>query len=192
MKLLTVTSAIALAISNLVGAEPDVAALERGYAGASRTLEASMTAALEDSQTTTKLLEPLQKSAELLNIVIQRVDKVMGKPSDPDARLVAPKQFRFDAISAKPPSLKQDPADLYARYHSTVTLRFSTPPSEPSVPLVFDFPVTATPEMKWAFPDTAAVLKLVQADINKRANSVVEIAKKFSSLADQIERKKGR
>jgi len=115
--LIVTISAISIAKSQ----EPDVTALEQGYKAAAEALTQELTEEAKKPEVSGAVLANLYKASETMNDVSRRMARAINKP--PSTPGVPPARLQVESVSNRPPSLKQNPQDLYDRFKSFVIVR---------------------------------------------------------------------
>lgn len=125
--------------------------LEAGYASAAQKLRAEVEEKLTHQRVRDGIFDTLRVGHE-------RRARAEGREPAPFRDGV-----KVIDISTVPPGLRQDPNDLYWRYHSAVRVRFQLLDFDGQVltdrkPIDVDVPVAARPNGEWIFPEPRSVI----------------------------------
>lgn len=175
--------AATLLAGNVYAGEPDTAALERGYTEASSKLAEQVVSSFKDPKVCDRIFYGFR---------LQQMDQKTGMRKIDDGA-----SMRLDAISTKPPTLRQDPNDLYQRYRSAVNLKFTRLDSKGnpthSEPYEVTLLATADTQLRWSFPTVEDVIIAATEKCNDTALATAQIQLDIEQKLSEVKRlKKGR
>ena len=131
--------------------EPDVAKLEEGYKTTADALSRELAEVVKKADVIRTVLTDLYKSSEIMNDVTRRTERALKEP--PAKGFASPARLQLVFVSNQPPSLKQDPQDLYNRFKSSVVVRIAlldvNLQKSSFEPVEVTIPVAASPTGKW-------------------------------------------
>src|SRR5262249_7110537 len=156
----------------------------------------TLTDALRRPEVVSLQLGPLHEANKALLQAVEKLNKSLPrKRQTPPVRHHEEDAIRLDFVSDHPPSLRQDPDDLYNRFPSGVLLRLSTLDKDGQViSSIWEttIPVAADPQLRWRFPSQQEALAAIAHVFDDAAKGRLEMAKNFYDQLDRIKRLEGR
>jgi hypothetical protein len=138
--------------------------LERGYATAAKQLRICLINSFQDAATVAHIHAALIEA---------KLD--IGAPG-----------LRLRSISLTPPTLRQDPNDLYKRYASAVVFEVDqldrNGQAVKAQPIEVSLPVYANPELRWSFPDCDQALRSLSKKFTDMAIAILTVRAETEAL----------
>ncbi len=165
--------------------EANTTALEQAYRAAADHLASQLPERFADPKTCQEVFEWSHKANARIYEVSVASKETFGWKK-PVEKFTEPVQLKLESVSRIPPFLRQDPNDLYHRYHSSVVVRFNTFGADENLKwrgYELVIPVSATPELQWAFPTGDDVIEAATVQCNRTAQAEMDWVK---SMWDKI------
>lgn len=177
MKTITLYLVSALLALRLSAGEPDTAALEQGYRASAEQLGKCIAESFADPKTCEQILSPMKKAYTAAKMTPEQAG------------------LKLQSISLDPPLLKQDPNDLYKRFHSAVVFRFRAIDLNGELlnaqPYEVILDAYADPKMKWSFPSCDDALAAATAQCTETGMAILKTVGEIKIMEAEAKRANG-